>query len=66
MKDYVLQVEGMSCNHCKMTVESTAKGVAGVKNAVVDLKKGTLNVSFEGDDLSPVKEAVTEAGYPVK
>lgn len=35
----VLKVEGMTCGHCKMSVEKALKGVPGVASASVDLAK---------------------------
>ena len=33
----IMTVNGMSCNHCKMSVEKALGAVAGVESAVVDL-----------------------------
>jgi len=43
----VLMVDGMMCNHCKMTVEKALKGVAGVTDAAVDLEKKTATITME-------------------
>jgi copper chaperone CopZ len=43
-----LKIEGMSCEHCKMTVEKALKGVAGVESAVVDLDSETALVTLSG------------------
>jgi len=58
-------VEGMTCNHCKMSVENAAKTIPSVTNAVVDLEKKELTLTFadESGDLEAVKGAVKEAGY---
>ncbi len=62
-----INVDGMSCNHCKMAVEKAAGTVPGVTAAVVDLEKKELAVSFTDghEDLEAVKKAVTDAGYTV-
>ena len=39
-----LIVEGMMCNHCKMSVEKVLANVPGVTNAVVDLEAKTATV----------------------
>jgi copper chaperone len=36
----VINVKGMSCNHCKISVETALKKLNGVSKAVVDLDKG--------------------------
>lgn len=42
-------VDGMMCNHCKMTVEKALKGVAGVQDAVVNLEEKTVTIQLSGD-----------------
>jgi len=59
---YCLQVEGMTCDHCRQRVEAVAKAVAGVKEAEVNLAAGTLKVY--GGVSEAVIAAVTAAGYP--
>lgn len=63
----VLKVEGMTCGHCKMTVENALRSVAGVSSAAVDLAKKTATVSYEAGkaSLEALKEAIDEAGYEV-
>ncbi|MGD9567608.1 MAG: heavy metal translocating P-type ATPase [Sedimentibacter sp.] len=62
----VLKVEGMTCGHCKMTVEKALKAVDGVENAVVDLANKSADVKLTkevSDDV--LKKAVEDAGYEV-
>ena len=35
----IIYIDGMSCNHCKMTVEKVLKELSGVKKVEVDLGK---------------------------
>ena len=67
MKEEVLTVEGMTCNHCKMTVEGAAVSLSGVGDAKVDLKAKTLTVSFDETkvDQGQIKSAVESQGYHV-
>ena len=67
MTKETINVDGMTCNHCKMTVEQAAGKLDGVAKAKVDLKKNTLTVKFdEGKtSLDLIKDAVSEAGYQV-
>ena len=60
-----LTVEGMSCNHCKMSVEKAALSVPDVEKAKVNLKKKELLISVTkgSDPVDAVKAAVSEAGY---
>ncbi|MDA3956926.1 heavy metal translocating P-type ATPase [Oceanispirochaeta sp.] len=61
--DVVLKVDGMTCNHCKMSVEKAAGSVDSVTSAVVDLDKKEVALSLAGDKLEDVKAAITAAGY---
>lgn len=63
--DMVIKVEGMSCNHCKMSVEKAAKSVPSVLDAVVSLEDKQVSVTFEAgsDAENQVRAAIQEAGY---
>jgi copper chaperone CopZ len=62
-----IRIEGMSCMHCKMRVENALKAVPGVKNAVVDLGKGTADVTASDNVLNEsLSAAVRKAGYEPK
>lgn len=55
-------VKGMSCNHCKTSVETNLSKISGVKKVVADLSSG--EVSIDGDiDSSKVKEIVESLGF---
>ncbi|WP_062328722.1 heavy-metal-associated domain-containing protein [Treponema endosymbiont of Eucomonympha sp.] len=62
----VLQIEGMSCEHCVKHLTEALEGVAGVKSASVSLKKKRAEVKH-GDEatLDALKAAVVSAGFPV-
>ncbi|WP_168203435.1 heavy metal translocating P-type ATPase [Oceanispirochaeta crateris] len=64
LMNVVVKVDGMSCNHCKMSVEKAAGSVDTVTSAVVDLdkKEVALTLTDEGK-LAEVKAAITEAGF---
>jgi copper ion binding protein len=60
----ILNIEGMSCEHCVKHVTEALKGVAGVKSAKVSLKKKNAEVKHDdGVSLDALKAAVSEAGY---
>lgn len=67
MAKQTLNVEGMTCGHCKMTVENSVSDLDGVTSAKVNLKK--QNVTFKYDEsmvsLDQVKEAINASGYQV-
>lgn len=61
-----VKIQGMTCQHCVMTVTKALEKIPGLKNVKVDLDKGeatfenTQNVSWEN-----IHQAVEEAGYKV-
>lgn len=58
-------VEGMTCGHCKASVEEEVSEIAGVTGVEVDLATGIVAVTGEFTD-EQVTAAVGEAGYAVK
>ncbi|MDX9784654.1 MAG: heavy-metal-associated domain-containing protein [Spirochaetia bacterium] len=61
----LLKIEGMTCGHCVMHVQSALEDVPGVKSAKVDLLERSAMV--DGDNLNDqaLRAAITEAGYSV-
>ena len=60
-----IQIDGMSCAHCKARVEAALNELPGV-SATVDLAAGTATVTSGGSiDDGVLKAAVEEAGYDV-
>lgn len=64
MKSLTLDVSGMSCGHCSMSVKLALESVAGVK--VENVTTGSAKVEFDPAVTNPaaIAAAVTEAGYP--
>ena len=60
-----IAVQGMTCNHCKMTVENAVQALAGVSQAEVNLDIGNVDVSFDAKQISveEIKKAIHNAGY---
>ncbi len=68
MEKIVLDVEGMSCQHCVNRVQkavSALPGVAGVKVSL-DEKKVTVELDPTAVTERQIKEAIEEQGYDVK
>ena len=63
----ILNVEGMSCNHCTASVKKALEGLDGVKEADVSLEGKNAKVELDKDvaDEALVK-AVEDAGYTAK
>lgn len=62
-KDQIIyQIGGMSCNHCKMSVEKAISQLNGVTKVEVDLGHNLAIVTGTPDD-EAVKKAVEEIGF---
>ena len=68
MINKVIKVDGMSCEHCKNTIESALAKINGVRTAEVDLDKNEVRVDYN-DELVSTKDlhdAIEDQGYDVK
>lgn len=61
-----LIVDGMSCNHCKMSVEKALKEINGVEEVDVNLKTKEVVISSNKKiDNKVIEEIIKEAGFEV-
>ena len=62
-----LNVQGMSCGHCKKSVEDALNNLDGVSTAEVNLDNGTVDVTFDESKVNDgaMKEAIEDQGYDV-
>ncbi|ASN03605.1 copper chaperone CopZ [Virgibacillus necropolis] len=62
-----LSVQGMTCGHCKMSVEGALKELDGVSAAEVNLEADNVDVTFDESkvNVDAMKEAIEEQGYDV-
>src|SRR4051812_24846235 len=58
-------VDGMTCEHCRLSVTEEVSEVAGVQRVEVDLPTGHLTVVGDVDDAS-IAAAVADAGYRLR
>jgi copper chaperone CopZ len=58
-------VDGMTCDHCVLSVTEEVTEVAGVRDVDVALATGRLVVRGDADD-DAIRAAVAEAGYEVR
>ena len=61
-----IKIQGMSCQHCVMSVTKVLTKIPGIQNLKVDLVKG--EATFENPQNVPlpnIRQAVEEAGYKV-
>ncbi|GLO65070.1 copper chaperone CopZ [Oceanobacillus kimchii] len=67
MEQKTLDVQGMTCGHCKMSVEGALNELDGVSAAEVNLKSGKVDVTFDESkvNVDAMREAVEDQGYDV-
>jgi copper chaperone len=67
MTSKIINVEGMSCDHCKMAVTKAVSALEGVSTVEVNLENKTVSVDFEEDQLplDSIKQAIEGQGYDV-
>jgi copper chaperone len=66
MAETILTIEGMSCQHCVMSVKKALERISGVSS--VDVSIGNAKVTFDGSKTNrdELAKAVVDAGYKVK
>lgn len=61
----IINVSGMTCNHCEMTVENAINKIDGVLESKADHTKSSVRI--KGDfDKNIVEEAINKSGYDIK
>ena len=66
-KEVVLQVEGMDCPSCAITIERSLSQARGVSNPAVNFATGRASLEYNPNeiDMSEIIKAVEKAGYKV-
>ncbi|MGX7014638.1 copper ion binding protein [Vagococcus silagei] len=64
----VLNVSGMSCEHCAGRVEEAVSALAGVNKVKVKLKKNEVKVNFDDtlQSIDTISTTINELGYQVE
>lgn len=65
LKTSRLSIQGMSCDHCRDTVEKALRNHPGVRAATVHLEEGAAEVQYEEGAVAPEQlvARVKEEGY---
>ena len=63
MKEFTITVKGMTCNHCKATVEKNLGNLKGISKVEVDLAKSQVYITGINVDLKKVKSIIESLGY---
>ena len=59
-------VDGMTCGHCKESVESVLNAFDSVKKASVDLISGKVLIEGENIEIDEIKEKIISRGFSVR
>jgi copper chaperone len=65
MSNSTYTVNGMTCDHCALSVTEEVGALPGVENVDVDLASGRVVVTGRAVHDDAVRAAVNEAGYEV-
>ena len=64
MSELILEIEGMSCQHCVRHVGEALSALPGVTGVSVDLDSGSARIETGADwDGEAARQALLEAGY---
>lgn len=63
MSGMKVKVIGMSCNHCKINVETGLKKIAGVETALADIVNGEVTIKGENVNPDNIRSAIESLGY---
>ena len=63
MKEYTLQISGMSCGHCVRTVHAALKTIRNV--SILEVAVGHARIRCPADSLADVARVVKEEGFEV-
>lgn len=63
MQNLEIIVKGMTCNHCKATVENSVSSIDGIMTAEADLDSEKVKISGENIDLEKIMKTVESLGY---
>ncbi|QLA15605.1 heavy-metal-associated domain-containing protein [Desulfolutivibrio sulfoxidireducens] len=58
-----VEVKGMSCNHCVMSVKKALSGLPGVTDVDVSLEKGLATFEAAALDAEAVRQAIAKIGF---
>ncbi|HNX01059.1 MAG TPA: cation transporter [Candidatus Cloacimonadota bacterium] len=67
LKPYMLNVTGMSCDHCRTAVTQALMELPSLDDIEVNVERGTASFKFDEDiiRLEDIVAAIEELGYDV-
>jgi uncharacterized protein len=66
VSEKTIGIDGMTCNHCKNSVEKTLSSLAGISSVKVDLASKTAVLTGKTFNLAKIEEALTSIGYSLR
>ena len=66
MENKYVIIEGMTCNHCKQTIETNIANLEGIEKVEADISNNQVKISGNSIDLSEIKNTVSKLGYKYK
>ncbi|WP_018922437.1 copper ion binding protein [Salsuginibacillus kocurii] len=68
MRKDTISVEGMTCGHCKSSVEEAVGKLEGVETVTADVDNNQVTIAFNDQkvDLAKVAEEIEDVGFDVK
>lgn len=66
MTELILKIEGMSCQHCVMSVKKAVDGIDGVSSSEVAIGSAKVVYDESKTNKDALTRAVQSAGYQVK
>ena len=66
MKEHLIQIEGMSCEHCVMAVRKKLSALSALE--IRDVSIGSARVAYDEARLSEedLRRAIEDAGYAIR
>ncbi|MDX8383662.1 MAG: heavy metal-associated domain-containing protein [Ghiorsea sp.] len=67
-KSVTMQISGMSCGTCSISIRYRVMQMKGVYAVVVDIDAASATVAYDDSQQSPsgIADAITKLGYPTR
>lgn len=66
MKKTLIPINGMHCRSCELLIEGELCSIDGIKQAEVNQKKGSAEITYDGSlNYEAIENAVDKAGYSI-
>jgi copper chaperone CopZ len=66
MNNLEIFVKGMTCNHCKASVENSITGLEGIESAEADLSTGKVSIQGANIDHEKIRNSIESLGYTLE